>query len=131
MQSKISSFFLAQFTLDQCNKCINQFLPFCTEVEFTDHSVTDERDAIIAQFLNDIAVKSDRPKSALKTFMAPLTHYYKTINAPINSELLTNFCKALTKAETNKKKKTQQAGQKLCRFKNVRTCLKDGVTTIT
>ena len=41
--------FLVQSTLDQCIKCINQFLAFCAEVEFTDHSDTDERDAISAQ----------------------------------------------------------------------------------
>ena len=99
MHSKKIQLFLAQFTLDQYNKCINQFLAFCAEVEFSDHSDTDERDAIIAQFLNDIAVKSEKHDAALKTFMGALTHNYKTINAPINSELLTNFCKALTKDE--------------------------------
>ena len=40
--------------------------------------------------------------------MAALTHYYKTINPPINCELLTNFCKALTKAETKKKKQKKK-----------------------
>ena len=59
---------------------------------------------LVRKSLNDIAVKSERPESALKTFMAALTHYYKTVNAPINSELLANFFKALTKP----KKKTSR-----------------------
>ena len=94
--------FLAPSTLAQYNNCIKKFHVFCEEKGIQLEHKFDNIDGVVVEFLNDIAEKSDRPESMLRTHMAALKHFLNGKGLQYESSELGNFVKALVKVETNR-----------------------------
>lgn len=88
--------------MDQYNKCIQHFREFCLHqgLEFPPQSGNDI--AIIAEFLNDYAIRSERPESMLRTISSALKHWYKARDQNLNWNSIDTFVRALIKCETTR-----------------------------
>ena len=94
---------IAESSLQQYNRYINQFRFFCFDKFGCFPPPRDSIEPAIAQFLRDKCTDAERPESMLRSIQAALGHYFTAIwmYNPINAQLK-NFVVALVKSQTLK-----------------------------
>lgn len=92
--------FLASSTLGQYNACLKKFHTFCIINDYAFPPKIDYVLAVIVNFLNHEAEKSERPESLLKSLSSALKHWLKAHDLQVHHELLDNFMKALIRINT-------------------------------